>query len=75
MHDETRQHDSELGKLLGESYKIRKQVVQHSIQNKISADRLNFFNNKCVSSKNNSKGFWKMLREDKSRRTVIHHIS
>ena len=30
------------------------------------------FNNKCVSSKNNSKGFWKMLRADKSRRNPSH---
>jgi hypothetical protein len=33
-YDKTRQHDSELGKLLNESYKKRKQAVQHAIQNK-----------------------------------------
>ena len=59
MHDETRQRDSELGKLLSESYKKRKQEVQHAIQNKISADRLKNVNSKCVTSKNNSKGFRK----------------
>ena len=54
LDGKTRQHDS---KLLSESYKKRKQAVQHAIQNKISADRLKHYNNKCVSSKNNSKGF------------------
>ena len=29
---------------------------------------------KCVFSKNNSKGFWEMLREDKSRRNPSHFI-
>ena len=43
-----------------------------SFKIKISADRLKMFNNKCVSSKNNSKGFWKMLRADKSRRNPSH---
>jgi len=73
-HDKTRQHDSELGKLLSESYKKLKQAVQHTIQNKISADRLKNLNNKCVCSKNNSKGFWEMLREDKSRCNPSHFI-
>jgi hypothetical protein len=44
-HDKTRQHHSELDKLLSESYKKRKQAVQHAIQNKISADRLKNVNN------------------------------
>jgi hypothetical protein len=68
MHDKTRQHDSELGTLLSESYKKRKQEVQNAIQNKISADRLKIFNNKCVTSKNNSKDFWK------SRSNLSHFI-
>jgi hypothetical protein len=37
-HDKTRQHDSERDKLLSESFKKRKQVVQHVIQNQ----------NKCI---------------------------
>ena len=41
---------------------------------KISADRLIFFYNKCVSSKNNSKCVWEMLREDESRRNTSHFI-
>jgi hypothetical protein len=55
-----------ISNFLFHSYKKRKQAVQHAIQNKISADRLKNINNKCVSSKNNSKGFWEMLREYKS---------
>ena len=54
--------------------KKRKQAVQRAFQNKISADRLNNINNKCVSSKHNSKGFWEMLREDKSRGNPSHFI-
>ena len=54
--------------------KKRKQAVQHAFQNKISADRLNNINNKCVSSKHNSKGFWEMLREDISRGNPSHFI-
>jgi hypothetical protein len=41
---------------------------------KISADRLIFFYNKCVSSKNNSKCVWEMLREDESRHNTSHFI-
>jgi len=33
-HDKTRQHDSERDKLLSESFRKRKQVVQHVIENK-----------------------------------------
>ena len=48
----------------------RNKAVQEAVQRNIIADKMRLFNNKCINSKKNkAKGFWEMLRDNKTNAT------
>ena len=62
LHNKTRPYDSELGKQLSALYQKRKKQLHDAIVNKQVNNKINFFNDKCVGGKNESKMFWNMLK-------------
>ena len=62
LHNKHRPRDSELGQNISDLYRKRKKLLHDAIKRNESHDKMNFFTDNCVFSRNKSKNFWNYLK-------------